>query len=57
MANSCPFCAIPANRFVHRTGNAVAIRDAYPVFASHALIVSVRHVCFLFDTTAEEQAD
>lgn len=39
-----------------RNGFAIAFRDAYPVSPGHSLVVPVRHVASLFDTTPEERA-
>lgn len=39
-----------------RNGSAIAFRDAYPVSPGHTLVVPVRHVASLFDTTSEERA-
>lgn len=52
----CPFCALQPERVLLGNGSAIAFRDAYPVSPGHTLVVPVRHVASLFDTTPEERA-
>jgi diadenosine tetraphosphate (Ap4A) HIT family hydrolase len=51
----CPFCNLGAGRILLSNGNAVVIRDGFPVSPGHTLIVSRRHVGSFFDMTAEER--
>ena len=44
-------------RVIARTELAVAIRDGFPVSPGHTLVVPVRHVGSLFETTDAERAD
>ena len=52
----CPFCALPEARVLLRNHSAIAFRDAYPVTLGHTLVIPMRHVASLFDTTPEERA-
>ena len=54
MVPSCPFCALAAERIVHRTEHFCAIRDAFPVAPGHTLLIPRRHVVSLFDVTVVE---
>jgi diadenosine tetraphosphate (Ap4A) HIT family hydrolase len=54
---TCPFCNLLAERIIDRTGLAVVIRDAFPVSPGHTLVLPVRHVGSLFDTTDAERGD
>jgi len=53
----CPFCTLDADRVLHASAHARALRDAYPVTEGHTLVVPERHVASLFDLDAEERAD
>ena len=44
-------------RIIDRTELAVAIRDGFPVSPGHTLVIPVRHVGSLFETTEAERAD
>lgn len=52
----CPFCTLPAARIARRTPHALVVPDAHPVSPGHTLILPVRHVPSLFETTPEERA-
>ncbi len=53
----CPLCSVVDGRdILSANAHAVAIWDAFPVSAGHALIVSRRHVANLFELSADEQA-
>ena len=52
---SCPFCCLPEARVLVRNQFAIAFRDAFPVTQGHTLVIPLRHVPSLFDTTAEER--
>ncbi len=54
---TCPFCSMPPDRIVDRTELAVVIRDAFPVSPGHTLVIPVRHVGSLFETTDAERSD
>jgi diadenosine tetraphosphate (Ap4A) HIT family hydrolase len=51
----CPFCCLPEARVLLRNRLAIAFRDAFPVTPGHTLVIPLRHVPSLFDTTAEER--
>jgi len=53
----CPFCSLPAERFVLQSEHAVVIRDGFPVSPGHTLIIPRRHVPSFFDVTDAERAD
>jgi diadenosine tetraphosphate (Ap4A) HIT family hydrolase len=53
----CPFCALPAERFVRESEHAVVIRDGYPVSPGHTLVIPKRHVASFFEVTDAERAD
>jgi len=53
----CPFCSLPAERFVLESAYAVAMRDAFPVSPGHTLIIPKRHVASFFEVTEAERAD
>ncbi len=57
MSPPCPFCSLPADRFVLESEHAVAIRDGFPVSPGHTLIIPRRHVASFFDVTDAERAD
>jgi len=54
---ACPFCSMTGERVIARTELAVAIRDGFPVSPGHTLVIPVRHVGSLFETTDAERAD
>jgi diadenosine tetraphosphate (Ap4A) HIT family hydrolase len=54
---ACPFCSMTGERIIARTDLAVAIRDGFPVSPGHTLVIPVRHVGSLFETTDAERAD
>jgi diadenosine tetraphosphate (Ap4A) HIT family hydrolase len=53
----CPFCSLPAERFVLESAYAVVIRDAFPVSPGHTLIIPKRHVASFFEVTEAERAE
>jgi len=53
----CPFCSLPAERFVRQSEHAVVIHDGFPVSPGHTLIIPRRHVASFFDITHAERAD
>jgi len=53
----CPFCSLPAERFVLESAYAVVIRDAFPVSPGHTLIIPRRHVASFFEVTEAERAE
>ncbi len=57
MSPPCPFCSLPAERFVLQSEHAVVIRDGFPVSPGHTLIIPRRHVASFFDVTDAERAD
>ena len=52
---ACPFCGLPEARVRVRNHLAIAFRDAFPVTQGHSLVIPLRHLPSLFDTTAEER--
>lgn len=56
ISNSCPFCALPAERIEDATPEALVVRDMYPVAKGHTLILPRRHIGSFFEPTAAEQA-
>ena len=54
-AKALLFCNPPEERIVAANGPAMAIRDGFPVFPGHTLIILQRHVITFFDTTTEER--
>ncbi len=57
MRPPCPFCDLSAERIIHATESAVAMRDGFPVSPGHTLIIPRRHVASFFDVTDAERAD
>ena len=57
MSPPCPFCSLPADRFVLASEHSVVIRDGFPVSPGHTLIISRRHVASYFEVTDAERAD
>ena len=57
MSPPCPFCSLPAERFVRQSEHAVVIYDGFPVSPGHTLIIPRRHVASFFDITDAERAD
>ncbi len=57
MSPPCPFCSLPAERFVLESAYAVVIRDAFPVSPGHTLIIPKRHVASFFEVTEAERAE
>jgi len=57
LSPACPFCSMSGERIIDRTELAVAIRDGFPVSPGHTLVIPVRHVGSLFETTDAERAD
>jgi diadenosine tetraphosphate (Ap4A) HIT family hydrolase len=53
----CPFCSLPAERFVRQSEHAVVLRDGFPVSPGHTLVIPRRHVASFFDVTDAERAD
>jgi diadenosine tetraphosphate (Ap4A) HIT family hydrolase len=53
----CPFCTLPAERVIQASGNAVVIRDGFPVSPGHTLIIPKRHVASFFEVTDAERID
>ncbi len=54
---ACPFCSVPAERILDRTDLAVVVRDRHPVSRGHTLVIPVRHVASLFETSEYERRD
>lgn len=52
---SCPFCELPAERIVFSAGEALVIRDAFPVSPGHTLVIPRRHVGSFFELTEVER--
>jgi diadenosine tetraphosphate (Ap4A) HIT family hydrolase len=50
----CPFCTLPASRVIAADALALVLRDGYPVWSGHTLIVPRRHVASLADATGDE---
>jgi ATP adenylyltransferase len=50
----CAFCNLPPKRIVMDNNLAVVIRDKYPVFPLHSLIIPKRHVGDFFDLGTSE---
>ena len=57
MSPPCPFCSLPADRFVLQSEHSVVIRDGFPVSPGHTLIIPRRHVASFFEVTDAERAD
>ena len=57
MSPPCPFCSLPAERFVLESDGAVVLRDAFPVSPGHTLVIPRRHVASFFEVTDAERAD
>ena len=53
---TCPFCSPDPARVLHEGPLVLALYDAFPVSAGHALIVPRRHVATWFDATLDEHA-
>jgi diadenosine tetraphosphate (Ap4A) HIT family hydrolase len=53
---NCPFCALPVERILRSAGEALVIRDAFPVSPGHTLVIPRRHVESFFELTAVERA-
>jgi diadenosine tetraphosphate (Ap4A) HIT family hydrolase len=51
----CPFCEIPKERVIDKNEFAFTVRDGFPISPGHTLIIPIRHVGSLFDTTVEER--
>ena len=51
---TCPFCAMPAERLVEAGDHAYVVFDAYPVSPGHSLVVSRRRLADIFDLDAAE---
>lgn len=52
--SDCPFCRLPTERILAANEQAVAVADAFPVSAGHALLIPRRHVVSYFELTEEE---
>ena len=52
--NQCPFCRIPQDRVVARSGECIAFYDLFPVSQGHLLIIPLRHVASFTEVTEEE---
>jgi diadenosine tetraphosphate (Ap4A) HIT family hydrolase len=52
--NDCPFCCLPADRVLAANAEALAVPDAFPVAAGHALVIPRRHVASFFELTEAE---
>lgn len=50
----CLFCSINNDRVIARNELAFAIKDGFPVTASHTLVIPKRHVETYFDLSVEE---
>ena len=57
IAETCPFCTLPADRILFSTPLALALRDAYPISPGHTLIIPRRHIASFFELAADERAD
>ena len=57
MSPHCPFCSLPAERVIQKSGFAVVIRDSFPVSPGHTLIIPKRHVASFFNVTDAERTD
>jgi diadenosine tetraphosphate (Ap4A) HIT family hydrolase len=57
VSSPCPFCSLPAERFVLESVHAVVIRDAFPVSPGHTLVIPRRHVASFFEITDAERVD
>lgn len=56
MSMTCLFCGLPENRVLFRNDAAIVIRDAFPVSPGHTLVIPLKHVESLFETSAEDRA-
>jgi diadenosine tetraphosphate (Ap4A) HIT family hydrolase len=54
-SSACPFCGLPKSQVRVSNPLAIAFRDAFPATLGHTLVIPLRHVPSLFDTTAEER--
>lgn len=52
--NDCLFCHIPPERVIASNELVYAIKDGYPVTASHSLVIPKRHVTDYFGLTDAE---
>jgi len=53
---NCPFCKLHESRIMFGHPLAIVVRDAYPVAASHTLVIPRRHVGSFFDLQPTERA-
>lgn len=53
--SACPFCDPEEGRRIWSSDLALVLRDGYPVSKGHTLVVPVRHVASLFETSGEER--
>jgi diadenosine tetraphosphate (Ap4A) HIT family hydrolase len=56
MSSACPFCTIDQDRILFEDQFCFSVYDGYPVSEGHTLLISKRHICSFFDTTADEKA-
>jgi diadenosine tetraphosphate (Ap4A) HIT family hydrolase len=55
--NDCVFCDINQDRIIRSTSRIFSVYDLYPVSKGHALVVSKRHIPYLFSATKEEVSE
>lgn len=53
--SACPFCDPEEGRLIWSSDLVLVLRDGYPVSKGHTLVVPVRHVASLFETSGEER--
>lgn len=51
---NCPFCNLPADKYLDQNDVGFVVRDLFPVNPGHTLIIPKRHVSSFFLMTREE---
>jgi diadenosine tetraphosphate (Ap4A) HIT family hydrolase len=52
--NTCPFCAVSADRILLQNELMAAIHDAFPLSKGHTLVIPRRHVTSVFELNEDE---
>ncbi len=52
---TCPFCNLPPERIIDSNELAIVIRDGFPIFKGHTLIIPKKYTGSFFDTNDEEK--
>jgi len=53
----CPFCNLDKDRIVDESKFGLVIRDAFPLFPGHTLVIPKRHTPSFFDLDETERND